>query len=131
MENMIGLAPGMVGNIAISNAVAPVLGMAKSGPIANTTVIPKNLLNNGDTLFPSLSTSPPAFAEAIIPNSGSPIPVIKNPNMDQFHLCPASNPKNGGNIRFPAPKNMENNAAPNISASLFFFFKNNTPFNFS
>ena len=128
MENIIGLAPGKVGNIAISKAVAPVLGIANKGPIANTTVIPKNLLNNGDTLLPSLSTSPPAFVEAIMPSNGNPIPVTKNPSIDQFHFCPANNPKNGGNIRFPAPKNMENNAAPNISASLFFFFTNNTSF---
>src|SRR5690554_6093885 len=112
--NIIGFVLGKSGITPISYAVAPVLGKANKGPIAKTIVIPKNFENNGDTLFPNLSILPPTLADAIIPKNGNPIPVKKNPTMDQFHLSPDINPKNGGKIKFPAPKNIENNTKPNI-----------------
>ncbi|EQE19082.1 hypothetical protein QEW_3311 [Clostridioides difficile CD160] len=40
---------------------------------------------------------------------------------------PDSIPKNGGNIRFPAPKNIENKAKPTIKISLICLLTLNYP----
>lgn len=50
------------------------------------------------------------FACPYIANMGIITAEIENPISTQNHPSPALYPKKGGSIRFPAPKNKENNA---------------------
>lgn len=119
--------PGKICFIPISKVVAPVLGIAKKGPMQRTIIVPNILLNVGLTLLHNLSILPPALDTAIIPKSGIPIPVKKNPTVDNIHFEPDCIPNSGGNIKLPAPKNIANNANPTTNASLFFLLTINTP----
>ena len=47
--------------------------------------------------------------------------VIAKPKVTNHQLSPDCTPKNGGRIRFPAPKNIENKAKPVIKISLDLF----------
>ena len=105
----------------ISKAVAPVLGSAKSGPIAKIKAILNTLLNLAETLTAKLSKSFPATAAAIIAINGKPAPVRINPVAAVSQFCPVSNPTAGGNIKFPAPKSIANNANPVSITSLFLY----------
>ena len=64
------------------------------------------LANKGLTLLAKVC-NPPDFATAITPKIGNPTAVTKNPNIEIQVTFPADCPKNGGNIKFPAPKNNE------------------------
>ena len=92
--------------------MAPVLGIAKNGPMVKIKTVLKIRLKIGETLSEKLSSSLPAKPDAIIPNKGKPIPVIQNPRAANFQLSPTAYPTDGGKIRFPAPNNMANNANP-------------------
>ncbi len=46
---------------------------------------------------------------------------IANPNVTNIQFVPALYPKKGGSIKFPAPKNNENNANAVIKACLLCF----------
>ena len=67
-------------------------------------IITANLL---PTLAPSLS-SPSNLATTIMPSTGSITAVMIKPSMAVIVTLPALCPKNGGKIKFPAPKNSEN-----------------------
>ena len=56
-----------------------------------------------------------------MPKIGITTAVITNPTATKDHASPALNPRYGGRIKLPAPKNMENNAKPVISISLVLF----------
>ena len=60
------------------------------------------------TLAHSLS-SPSNLATTMIPSTGSITAVMIKPSMAVIVTLPALCPKNGGKIKFPAPKNSENN----------------------
>ena len=60
---------------------------------------------------------------------GKPMALSENPTMAIQVEWPACAPKNGGKIKFPAPKNMENSVKPTSNMSLRFnFFKRTPPF---
>ena len=61
------------------------------------------------------------LACAKIPKIGIITAAAMNPVATKSQSFPAFNPKNGGNIKFPAPKNIENNAKPVTSISLVLF----------
>ena len=79
------------------------------------------ILNTWDTFLPKSYIVPCNLACAIIPNMGIATAVITKPMVTKNQSGPALNPKNGGNIKFPAPKNIENNAKPVISMSFVLF----------
>ena len=82
---------------------------------------PSRAPNFGCTLSAISLIDVPEIAIATIPISVSPIPVIKNPPMASGHPLPEITPRYGGKIRFPAPKNIANNANPTTITSLFLF----------
>ena len=97
--------------------VLAVLGIARQGPIARYRIIIYTKENPGCTLDARCS-SPPDFVTAITPRIGSPTALTANPR-NALQVCvPAWAPRKGGNIRFPAPKNMENRVTP--ISTLFF-----------
>ena len=61
------------------------------------------------------------FACPYIANIGMITAEIVNPIRTQIHPSPALYPKNGGRIKFPAPKNKENNAKDIIRVCLLCF----------
>ena len=79
-----------------------------------------------DNLCPALEkilpTSPSHFAIASIASNDKPTSANINPVNPFNQLLPVISPKNGGNNKFPAPKNIANNANPTIMISLFVFF---------
>ena len=90
--------------MAISKGTEAALGIPRPGPIEryiNSVITTANLL---PTLAPSLS-SPSNFATTIMPSTGSITAVIRKPHMAINVDDPALCPKNGGKIKFPAPKN--------------------------
>ena len=122
IENKIGLKPLNNGLIPISKVVAAVLGIASNGPkhiiIAEPSIIPNVLPLLDNTVF----TSPLHFEAETIASSDNPTSASINPPNPTNQLEPDITPKNGGNIKFPAPKNIANNANPNIITSLFVLF---------
>ena len=78
-------------------------------------------LKRGDTFFPKSYMVPCSFACAKIPRTGIKTAVIAKPMVTKNQSCPDLNPKKGGSIKFPAPKNKENNAnaVTNTSFDLF------------
>ena len=65
----------------------------------------------------------PTRSRANMPIMARPISARKYAEKPSSHRLPASMPKKGGNMTFPAPKNMENSAKPTttISPRAFFF----------
>ena len=76
------------------------------------------LAKRGPTRPARCSTLPPARADATMPSSGMPMPVMRKPSRAQVHAVPAAMPMNGGKIRLPAPKNIANSATPTTSTSV-------------
>ncbi len=92
--------------------------MARSGPKHTIITAPK-IIDNFLPTFPKISlTSPLHLAAAIIDSIAKPTSAKTNPNNPLLQLIPDSSPKNVGNIRFPAPKNIANKAKPITIASL-------------
>lgn len=54
----------------------------------------------------------PASPTATMPSTGRPMPVTRKPTMAGTTASPACRPSNGGMIRLPAPKNIENSVMP-------------------
>lgn len=111
-----------IGWTPISNVVAAVLGIANNGPrhiIMATPIILANVLPDLSNI---LLTSPPHLAAAAIANNANPTSANINPEKPVIQLSPDITPKNGGNIRFPAPKNIANSANPTTIISLFVLF---------
>ena len=59
---------------------------------------------------------------ASIASKDKPTSASINPVKPVNQLLPVISPKNGGNNKFPAPKNIANKAKPTIIISLFNFF---------
>ena len=90
----------------------------------------KNVAKTGFTLLAN-ACNPPDFATAITPSTGNPTAVTKNPKIVTQVALPAACPKNGGKIKFPAPKNNENNIKlTNNKSFLYKSFINNDPISF-
>ena len=106
----------------ISKVVAAVLGIANSGPIAKNKIVVRIKVNLVPILFVMLSNVPLPLEQANIANSGSPTPVRINPMIPRKYWSPNLFPRDGGKIKLPAPKNMENRANPTIIGSLILFF---------
>ena len=71
---------------------------------------------------PSTATfAPPAALSAKMPRQDSATSIKMKHRKPITQSVPLSMPKNGGKIRFPAPKNMANKARP---VTKVFFFKN-------
>ena len=98
----------------ISKAVELVRGMAKHGPMARYTAATKNSPNLGCTR-PASSRAVPASATAIKPITGRPMAAIKKPIMASGVAVPAWSASNGGMMRLPAPKSIENRAMPTVT----------------
>ena len=64
---------------------------------------------------PASFSRPPERATAITPRTGSPTALIKNPAAAGIMDVPACTARKGGNIRLPAPKNMEKSVNPTIN----------------
>ena len=90
------------------------------------TNIIKKVANMSFIFLVKSESSPPHIPIEITPRTGIPTPVTKNPNKDRIHLSPARCPNVGGNIKFPAPKNIANNAKPKTIISLIFLFISRT-----
>ena len=119
-ENITGLNPSNIGIILISKVVAAVLGITSIGPRQSIIITSRPTPN----FLPALCTTfwkVPALSTAFIDKSIIPTSAITNPKKLISQLLPEVTPINGGNIRFPAPKNIENNANPIIKISLFLF----------
>lgn len=104
------------GMTAISKDTAAFLGIAKPGPIAENARMEKHNANLW-LILEDNSTKPPHFAIATIPKTGKIIALMLNPNKAIIDVFPAWNPIHGGNIRFPEPKNIENNAIESNTVS--------------
>lgn len=91
------------GSIAISNESDPFLGMASPGPIVKYIDVVNINVNNGPTILENLFISP-NLEMAITPKIGKIIAVIEKNSNAIIEFVPASLPKNGGKIKFPAPK---------------------------
>ena len=116
------------GVTAISNEVEAVLGMARQGPMERYTISVKIKENLSPALCESV-LMPPERATAATPKTGKPIALTAKPIKASTVLVPACAPKRGGNIRFPAPKNIENKVMPtNKQSRLESLFKKITPF---
>jgi len=99
--------------IPTSNATVAVRGIANSGPIVRYSRQVKTMEYRELTGLPiSYKLSLSERAEATIPNTGNPTPVIKNPMVASGILLPAACPIFTGKIKLPAPKNSPNNNEP-------------------
>ena len=121
-DESVGLSPGNSDPRMISWVVAAVRGMARSGPMARRTRVPKSIEKLLPTFFERLSMVPPDFTEATAESTTSPTPVVRKPSIDHPKSVPALNPSDGGNIRLPAPKNIEKRARLEIRIILVCFF---------
>ena len=92
---------------AISKLADAVRGIARHGPMARYIAI-VNALPNAGWILEERFSSPSVLSTAISPMTGSPIAVIANPMKAGTKCSPASMARNGGKMRFPAPKNIEN-----------------------
>lgn len=110
MDEIVGLSPGSSEPRMISCVVAAVRGIASSGPIASRTNVPKSMEKPLPTFLEILSIVPPDFTDAIAERTTSPTPVVRKPSIDHPKSVPALKPSEGGKIRLPAPKNIENRA---------------------
>ena len=121
-ENTIGLNPLKIGCIPISNVVAPVLGIAKSGPKQIIIAVARI----SDSVFPALPStafiSPWHLAAANIASNANPTSAIIKPVNPVIHPLPLTTPRYGGKIKLPAPKNIANSANPTTMMSLFCLF---------
>ena len=99
------------GLIASSKGILAALGIAKNGPIIRSKNIEKISANLGEILFARL-WSPFDFATAAIPKIGNKTAVKQKATIAIEVWFPARLPKNGGNIKFPAPKNIEKSVSP-------------------
>lgn len=104
---LIGVDDGRYGAMAISNGTLAARGIPSPGPIETYIRIVKINENMGLTLLARVC-KPLNLATAITPSTGNTTAVMQNPNMARGMLVVTFCPKNGGNIRFPAPKNNEN-----------------------
>ena len=109
--------PERKGGTAIENDVLAVLGIARQGPIAKYKSSMYTLENRGCTLE-ARASNPSDFVTAITPNTGRHTALKAKPKNAGTMLLPAILPRNGGKIKFPAPKNIENNVIP---ISILFF----------
>ena len=115
----IPLKNGLIDN---SNVVAAVLGIASIGPIAINSIAVKITANFGLTLFAMDLKLPSPLEQDIIAKSGNPTPVNIKPIIPKRYWSPIVFPKNAGNIKLPAPKNIENRANPTTIESFVLFF---------
>ena len=66
----------------ISNETAPVRGIANSGPMMRYRMMSSTVANIGHVFVRRSGTySPPASAIAVMPSSGSPMPVVMKPSI--------------------------------------------------
>ena len=105
------------GCIAISWVTDAVLGEGSEIEIIYTNK-QYSKLKVGDTFFAKSNMVPCNLACATIPSNGIITADIINPNETRNHASPALRPNKGGSIKFPAPKNIENNANPATKVSL-------------
>ena len=98
--------PVVKGTTIISNEVVAVRGMAKQGPMVRMMASASTMANLGETRSARYS-NPPAEDTASTPSTGRPTAEMMNPTAASGVADPACAPRNGGKIRFAAPKNME------------------------
>ena len=70
--------------------------------------------------FPLNLSNPSNLATTMTPSTGNTTAVNKKPAIAVNVCSPAFYPKNGGKIKFPAPKNSENNIK--LITTIFFLF---------
>ena len=75
----------------------------------------------GDTFLPKSYNVPCNLACAKMARIGMVTAVVTKPKTTIHQSKPAFTPKDGGKIKFPAPKKSENNAKPPIQISLVLF----------
>src|SRR5690625_2204841 len=104
-----------------SKVVAAVLGMAISGPMLNIHIEAITTLKIGCIRLPTSLKLSPETTTVIMPKKVAKTLVMANPDMEAIHDAPDSNPRIGGKIKFPAPKNMANKANPTMKLSSTLF----------
>ena len=111
---------GSRGCTASSNVVAAVRGMLTRGPMQSVIIAVSSmaeglpsLLNRSEGLLPERNTASRA-------STASPASTTMKHRKPENHFSPVVNPRYGGKIRFPAPKNMANSANPRTI--IFFLF---------
>ena len=122
-ENIAELIFEVSGRTLNSKVVAAVLGITNIGPRQSIIITSKE----SPKFLPALPTTfwkEPALATAFIDSNIIPTSAITKPKKLVNQLLPDVIPINGGNIKFPAPKNMEKRAKPIIIMSLFYFILN-------
>lgn len=117
MHSLIFTPSGRYGATAISNGTDAARGIPSPGPIERYIKTAKTMAKCFPTYLPSLS-SPSNFATTATPSTGRITAVIRNPVIAKAVLFPAFCPRNGGKIKFPAPKNNEKSIK--LTTSLFF-----------
>ena len=106
-----------------SYVVAAVLGIAKAGPIQMIAARVRTLENPEPTRFPISTALPPAKAVINTVKIGITGSARRKPNIVLNQPLPALTPRYGGNIKFPAPKNIAKSASPLTKISFFLLFK--------
>ena len=101
---------------------AAVRGIATSGPMQSIISKASTVTTTGFTFLPRSVNDVPNNTTVRTPRKGETMPVVKNPATAASHSSPAFSPINGGKIRFPAPKNIANNAKPKVTAVPTLFF---------
>ena len=113
---------GKNGFIVSSNVVAAVLGIASIGPIAIKSIAVKITENLTPILLERVLKVPSPLEHANIAKSGRPTPVHIKPMIPRINSLPILFPRKAGNIKLPAPKNIENRAKPTTIESFVLFF---------
>ena len=116
---------GKYGIKAISNGSVAALGIPSPDPIDKYINIGKINANIGNTFFAKF-VNPFVFATTNVPKIGNTTAVMQKSNKLIATFPPDNFPNIGGNIKFPAPKNIPNNIKLTVSISalvkLFFIY---------
>ncbi len=104
-------AVGAMSHSNISKLVVAVRGMAMQGPISKYTS-DMNTMASGFEIVSSIERPSLNLAKITMAKIGTTTDVHKNPKSASGVLPAACTPRNGAKIKFPAPKNIENNMRP-------------------
>ena len=120
-EVHIGELSGKEGSTPTSKVVAAVRGIAIKGPIQSIITVPSHAARFLFILWPKSAKESPEFTTANIPIKGSNMPVRPKAKIVIHTWLPICIPINGGNNKFPAPKNMAKSANPMVIMFVVFF----------
>ena len=107
------------GTMDISYVVAAVRGSAMTMPVHRMTAVFSTKPGTRPIDPSTAAFAPPAALSAKMPRHESTTSISTKHRKPSTHSVPLSMPRYGGNIKFPAPKNMANSANPVISVSFF------------